>query len=138
MHAIDISNLSFTYENRTTYALDHVNLSVGDREFVLVAGASGSGKSTLLKCVNGLIPHRYVGEYTGQVTLRDRPVIGTSLQELSLIVGTVLQEPDKQLVSSSGFVKLKPADYVSIFVIGLCLAFAVYLRTRFTTYWIPA
>ena len=35
-------------------------------------------------------------------------------------------------------VKLKPADYVSIFVIGLCLAFAVYLRTRFTTYWIPA
>lgn len=138
MHAIDISNLSFTYENRTTYALDHVNLSVGDREFVLVAGASGSGKSTLLKCVNGLIPHRYVGEYTGQVTLRDRPVIGTSLQELSLIVGTVLQEPDKQLVSSSVFVKLKPADYVSIFVIGLCLAFAVYLRTRFTTYWIPA
>jgi energy-coupling factor transport system ATP-binding protein len=101
LHAIDISNLSFTYENRTTYALDHVNLSVGDREFVLVAGASGSGKSTLLKCVNGLIPHRYVGEYTGQVTLRDRPVIGTSLQELSLIVGTVLQEPDKQLVSSS-------------------------------------
>jgi len=138
LHAIDISNLSFTYENRTTYALDHVNLSVGDREFVLVAGASGSGKSTLLKCVNGLIPHRYVGEYTGQVTLRDRPVIGTSLQELSLIVGTVLQEPDKQLVSSSVFVKLKPADYVSIFVIGLCLAFAVYLRTRFTTYWIPA
>jgi len=101
LHAIEVNNLSFTYENRTTYALAHVNLSIGDREFVLVAGASGSGKSTLLKCINGLIPHRYVGEYNGQVNLRSKPVASTSLQELSLIVGTVLQEPDKQLVSSS-------------------------------------
>jgi len=101
LHAVEVDNLSFTYENRTTPALDHVNLSISDGEFVLVAGASGSGKSTLLKCMNGLIPHRYMGEYKGQVSLRGKPVSSTTLQELSLIVGTVLQEPDKQLVSSS-------------------------------------
>jgi energy-coupling factor transport system ATP-binding protein len=82
-------------------ALDHVNLNVDEREFVLLAGASGSGKTTLLKCINGLIPHRYVGEYSGHVGLRDRAVAGSTLQDLSLLVGTVLQEPDKQLVSSS-------------------------------------
>jgi len=101
LQTIDIDNLSFTYENRTAPALNQVELSVDNGEFVLVAGASGSGKSTLLKCINGLIPHRYVGEYAGQVSLRGRLVTSATLQELSLIVGTVLQEPDKQLVSST-------------------------------------
>ena len=101
MHAIEINDLSFTYENRTTPALDHVNLSVEDQESVLLAGVSGSGKSTLLKCMNGLIPHRYVGEYGGHVNLRGKRVADSGLHELSLVVGTVLQEPDKQLVSSS-------------------------------------
>jgi len=101
LHAIEISDLSFTYENRTIPALDHVNLEVGDRESVLLAGASGSGKSTLLKCINGLIPHRYMGKYSGQVNLAGQRVATLDLDELSLVVGTVLQEPDKQLVSSS-------------------------------------
>jgi energy-coupling factor transport system ATP-binding protein len=101
LHAIEINDLAFTYENRTTPALDHINLRIEDQESVLLAGASGSGKSTLLKCINGLIPHRYVGEYSGQVSLRGKNVADSGLHELSLIVGTVLQEPDKQLVSSS-------------------------------------
>ena len=75
------------------------------------------------------------------------------LDELSLVVGTVLQEPDKQLVSSSvendvafgakkertwyRTVQFRAADYLALVLIGCCLVFAVYLRTRFTTYWIP-
>jgi energy-coupling factor transport system ATP-binding protein len=101
LNVIEIDDLSFTYENRTTPALDHVNLRVHSGESFLIAGASGSGKSTLLKCINGLIPHRYLGEYSGQVHLMGKHVAGLELDELSLIVGTVLQEPDKQLVSSS-------------------------------------
>jgi energy-coupling factor transporter ATP-binding protein EcfA2 len=101
LHVIEINDLSFTYENRTTPALDHINLGVEDKESVLLAGASGSGKSTLLKCINGLIPHRYVGGYSGQVNVRGKCVAHSGLHELSLVVGTVLQEPDKQLVSSS-------------------------------------
>ena len=100
MHDIEISQLSFTYENRTAPALNRINLSVEPREFVLLAGASGSGKSTLMKCVNGLIPHRYVGDYSGQVNVRGRPVPVCQFLQLSLTVGTVLQEADKQLVSS--------------------------------------
>jgi energy-coupling factor transport system ATP-binding protein len=100
LHEIEISDLSFTYENRTAPALDRVNLTIEPREFVLLAGASGSGKSTLIKCVNGLIPHRYVGEYSGQVCVREQPVPDSRFLQLSLTVGTVLQEADKQLVSS--------------------------------------
>jgi len=34
--------------------------------------------------------------------------------------------------------KLTPADYTALVFISCCLAFAIYLRTRLTTYWIPA
>ena len=100
MHEIEINNLSFTYENRNEPALEKINLIVDSQEFVLLAGASGSGKSTLLKCINGLIPHRYLGKYLGDVKVRNESVPSSRFLDLSLLVGTVLQEPDKQLVSS--------------------------------------
>jgi energy-coupling factor transporter ATP-binding protein EcfA2 len=97
---IEVNDLSFTYENRTEPALANVNLPVNAQEFVLLAGASGSGKSTLLKCINGLIPHRYIGKYSGEVKVRGQPIVTSQFLSLSLTVGTVLQEADKQLVSS--------------------------------------
>jgi energy-coupling factor transport system ATP-binding protein len=100
LREIEISDLKFTYENRREPALDGINLGIESKEFILLAGASGSGKSTLLKCINGLIPHRYVGEYSGEVKIRNQSVPAARFLDLSLIVGTVLQEPDKQLVSS--------------------------------------
>ena len=100
LHEIEINNLTFTYENRKEPALEAINLAITSQEFVLLAGASGSGKSTLIKCINGLIPHRYVGEYSGDVKVREQSVPNMRFLDLSLIVGTVLQEPDKQLVSS--------------------------------------
>jgi polar amino acid transport system ATP-binding protein len=36
------------------HVLDHINLSIGTGEVVVVCGPSGSGKSTLIRCVNGL------------------------------------------------------------------------------------
>jgi energy-coupling factor transport system ATP-binding protein len=96
---IEIKDLNFTYENRESPALQDVNLQVGKGEFVLLAGQSGSGKSTLIKCLNGLIPHRYVGSYTGDVKVLGRRVPETNLLELGLGVGTVMQEVEKQVVS---------------------------------------
>ncbi len=100
LYEIEISDLSFTYENRNDAALDKINLQIENKDFLLLAGASGSGKSTLIKCINGLIPHRYVGEYSGEVKVRGQPVPDSRFLQLSLTVGTVLQEADKQLVSS--------------------------------------
>jgi len=100
LHEIDITNLTFTYENRQSPALQDLTVAIDRNEFVLLAGASGSGKSTLLKCINGLIPHRYLGQYSGEVRVRNTPVARTRFLDLSLTVGTVLQEADKQLVSS--------------------------------------
>ena len=100
MHEVSITDLSFTYENRVDHALEHVNLTVDSKDFILLAGASGSGKSTLIKCINGLIPHRYLGTYSGEVKVREKAVTESRFLDMSLLVGTVLQEADKQLVSS--------------------------------------
>ena len=99
MAEIEIDHLDFTYENRDAPALAQVALAVRKGEFVLLAGQSGSGKSTLIKCLNGLIPHRYVGSYAGEVRVAGRPVHATNLLELGLTVGTVMQEVEKQVVS---------------------------------------
>jgi energy-coupling factor transporter ATP-binding protein EcfA2 len=100
LQALQVENLSFTYENRQEPALEHINLSVEENEFILIAGPSGSGKSTLIKCVNGLIPHRYLGNYSGSVKVKGVTVQNATFLDLSLLLGTVLQEVDKQIVSS--------------------------------------
>ncbi len=70
-------------------------------ELLLIAGPSGCGKSTLLKCLNGLIPRSYQGRLSGEVELFGRPAAPMALQEISRRVGTVLQDPDKQLVAAT-------------------------------------
>jgi len=51
---LQIEQLTKVYPNGLK-ALDAVDLSVGDGEFVVIVGLSGSGKSTLLRCINRLI-----------------------------------------------------------------------------------
>ena len=45
---IEFKNVQKVYPNGTK-ALDGVNLTIGDGEFVFIVGASGAGKSTLIK-----------------------------------------------------------------------------------------
>ena len=47
---IEFKNVSKTYSNGT-HALQNVNLTVADGEFVFIVGSSGAGKSTFLKLI---------------------------------------------------------------------------------------
>jgi energy-coupling factor transport system ATP-binding protein len=64
---------------------------------VLLAGASGCGKSTLLRAANGLIPHMYVGEYSGEVRVGGAVVKDTPMRDLAQRVGFVFQNPENQI-----------------------------------------
>ena len=50
---IIFDNVSKTYPNGVK-GLSHINLTIGDGEFVSIIGLSGAGKSTLLRSINRL------------------------------------------------------------------------------------
>jgi energy-coupling factor transporter ATP-binding protein EcfA2 len=82
-------------------AIEDISFSLPAGKLMLIAGPSGCGKSTLLKCLNGLIPHSYKGTLSGEIQLHGRSINGQSLRDLALLVGTMLQDPDKQIVGST-------------------------------------
>lgn len=69
-------------------------------QVVLIAGTSGSGKTTLLRCINGLIPRSYQAEVAGRILLNGKDPEAKSLAEISHIVGTVLQDPERQILGA--------------------------------------
>lgn len=81
--------------------IENISFSLPAGKLMLIAGPSGCGKSTLLKCLNGLIPHSYKGVLSGEIQLHGRSIIGQSLRDLALQVGTMLQDPDKQILGST-------------------------------------
>ena len=54
MPILEFKNVSKIYNN-VTKALDNVNFTIEEGEFVSIIGPSGAGKSTLLRCINRLI-----------------------------------------------------------------------------------
>lgn len=82
-------------------AIEDISFTLPAGKLMLIAGPSGCGKSTLLKCLNGLIPHSYKGILSGEIQLHGRSIKGQSLRDLSLQVGTMLQDPDKQILGST-------------------------------------
>ena len=101
-----IEGLSFRYRTRPELALDDVYLSLNRGELLLVAGASGCGKTTLIRCINGLIPRTYKGDLSGRVQLYGEDVGDKSLAEVSQIVGTVLQDPERQILGAHVFTEV--------------------------------
>ena len=52
---VEMRNVRKVYETSNTVALDGIDFSVEDGEFVFLVGSSGSGKSTLIKLITGEI-----------------------------------------------------------------------------------
>jgi glutamate transport system ATP-binding protein len=70
------------------HVLQHINLSIGRGEVVVVLGPSGSGKSTLCRAIN-----RLEGIQSGTITIDDQvlPAEGKELAKLRADVGMVFQ-----------------------------------------------
>jgi energy-coupling factor transporter ATP-binding protein EcfA2 len=98
---LEVESLTFQYRRASEPAIRDLSLTLAEGEVLLVAGPSGCGKSTLIRAINGLIPHAYPGEMAGVVRLRGRPTTELRLREISLSVGTLLQDPAKQIVGST-------------------------------------
>ena len=111
--AVSVAHVSFRYStlddeeqegqvgSEQPGAIEDISFSLGKGELMLIAGPTGCGKSTLLKCLNGLIPHSYHGALSGEIRLEGQSTKGMTLRDLARIVGTMLQDPDKQIIGST-------------------------------------
>ncbi|GGK89887.1 ABC transporter ATP-binding protein [Nocardia jinanensis] len=98
---ITLDNVSVTYAAGSRPALSGASLRLEPGQLTLVTGPSGCGKSTLMRVVNGLVPHAYSAEVTGSVTVAGLAAEDLSIRQISETVGTLLQDPAKQVVGHS-------------------------------------
>lgn len=95
-----IENLSFRYRDRQETAVRNISFDANVGEILLIAGASGCGKTTLIRCINGLIPRSYKGEVEGRVLVFGEDVKNWKLSQISQKIGTVLQDPERQILGT--------------------------------------
>ena len=93
---IQISNVSFQYENSEKGALHDVSLTVEPGECILLCGESGCGKTTITRVLNGLIPHFYEGTLNGMVEVCGLKIQEEELYTIAEKVGSVFQNPRSQ------------------------------------------
>ncbi|GAA0375366.1 energy-coupling factor ABC transporter ATP-binding protein [Bacillus horti] len=92
-------DVSFRYDHAEE-RLCNIQLTIKEGECVVVTGPSGSGKTTLTRIVNGLIPHFYEGELTGQVLVQGKPADQIQPWEFGSIIGSVFQDSRSQFFAS--------------------------------------
>ena len=97
---LTVDNLTFRYRRRTEPAIEKVSFEIHPGQVVLIAGSSGCGKTTLMRCINGLIPYTYHGEISGEIQLYGQSLKGMPLAAISQKVGTLLQDPERQILGS--------------------------------------
>ena len=95
-----VEKLSFRYRDRQSPAIRDMSFSAVPGEILLIAGASGCGKTTLIRAINGLIPRSYKGELSGRILLNGQDTADWRLSKISQTVGTVLQDPERQILGS--------------------------------------
>ncbi len=83
---IEVSHVSFRYEEHGPLILDDVNLRIRPGEFVAVVGPSGSGKSTLLRILLG-----FEACTEGGVFFDGQALAGLDVRVVRQQIGVVLQ-----------------------------------------------
>ncbi len=97
---IRLRDVWYRYPN-SGWALEGIDLSIDEGEYIYVCGANGSGKSTLGYLFNGLIPHFLGGTLKGSVLVKDMDTMERSVSDLLSQVGLVFQNADAQLFSNT-------------------------------------
>jgi len=98
---IQANHLTFTYTGASMSSIQDISITVSPGEFVVLTGPSGCGKTTICRCLNGLIPNFYSGDFIGELLVDGMNVKDHTTAELAAHVGMVFQNPENQLFSLS-------------------------------------
>ena len=93
---IKLENVSFTYENSSTRAVNNVTMEISAGEKIAIVGSNGSGKSSLIRLLNGLLEAE-----SGKIIIDNLVVNENNLGVIRQKIGMVFQNPDNQFVGST-------------------------------------
>src|SRR3989475_6211711 len=93
---IETRAVEYAYGVGERAALDGVDLTVRQGEFIAIVGANGSGKTTLAKLCKGLlVPTR------GEVRIHGEDTRRMTISRLASAIGYVFQNPDHQIFADT-------------------------------------
>lgn len=99
--SLELEHVTYSYSTGTSYetrALDDVNLTIPDGQFLGIIGHTGSGKSTLVQHLNGLLKASSgIIRFNGQNIYDEN----YDLRSLRMKVGMVFQYPEHQLFETT-------------------------------------
>lgn len=104
INIVEAKDLTFEYYvhdeqgeiESTIMALDHIDITIKEGEFVAVLGHNGSGKSTFAKHLNGILSPKSGVLWVNNIDLSS----GEHIWEVREEVGMVFQNPDNQIVAT--------------------------------------
>ncbi|MFY0604417.1 MAG: ATP-binding cassette domain-containing protein [Flavobacteriaceae bacterium] len=85
--SLELSNVTYNPESSNEKILTDINLSISNKETVLINGESGSGKTSLLKLIAGVIEPT-----EGTIYVNDKSLKGINLNHYRFSIGQSLTE----------------------------------------------
>lgn len=87
VHAIEFQNVSKKFSKSGNNAVDHVDLTINEGEFITILGSSGCGKTTLLKLIN-----RLYEPDEGKIILFGEDIRSVDVIQVRRRIGYVIQQ----------------------------------------------
>lgn len=97
MESVKIQNLNFTYSKRNNKALDDINLTINQGDFVTICGKSGCGKTTLIRMLKPAISP--IGDLNGEIFFEGKKLIEYTKKDEATKIGFVMQNVENQIVT---------------------------------------
>ena len=83
MPLLELKNVYYEYPRTNKIALDNINFSLSQGEYIAILGLNGSGKSTLARLIAGFF----------------EPLKGEVIKQNGILPGIVFQQPKEQIVA---------------------------------------
>jgi biotin transport system ATP-binding protein/energy-coupling factor transport system ATP-binding protein len=93
---IRVSDLTYHYMSNIV-ALNNINLSINEGEYIALIGPNGCGKTTLIRHFNALLQPTSGDVTVGGLNTRN----SKNIMEIRRLIGMIFQNPDNQIVGMS-------------------------------------